>query len=759
MTATPAGVPIVEERPSAAERLTSLKLLKNAIVGNPKAKKAVVDEGAIYWMFDWLADIEYVGEDETLTWNVRVEAARVISTLANGCPYATLRLVRNRVIDALLLSITNLRPNRSKELDVALSTALKSVAASCSAIIGPLDSGLPEFYSHAERDEAKQVLERLFKVTIITLFVFELTAYLVHGVLCFQPDTMDVYLPMLERSTAAATELAYMLHACLSCWETSTPRRIMSQWSPSHLPHRPTPSPSRPRGGSPAGENSGGWVVDKLLSLAREDSPKACLLTPTLAQEAALLAVSALAADNPGLCGILTTPRPNDIGTGLAPLTLIFDLTLSLNSSVQFAALRCAARILRGCKEPPSQIKRMNRATFNPVLTLILQLNQAIVDTTLSLDLKTKCCYIFAILVTDSIPILDTIHQTKSLTTLLKILVDGRPSRETSEWADEVPRAAVRLREAAFLAIAAATLHTQENRREVLNSPVSYIDMVIEGLNDKHVNIRYAACHAARAMSRSTEVQQTTAMDSGLAEKLWEALQKEKDSRVEVVILMCLTNLKMFQQGAIQYIVGMMDRPETSVQLNAIWTIRNTLWRANPNEHQKVFTHMGFDRFYRHATLLTSNDRQVRQQAIILARNTTTSLQMFEFIREGLGLQRLFNALAEGLDIDEDELALQAACTLDNIACLVDRRLFLDQGALLTVLKKRVKTRSGRARHAVFQLLKSIAGDELGAKGLRERGFDVAIAEALRDADPLGMETDGGEWKITATQALKILNR
>lgn len=57
--------------------------------------------------------------------------------------------------------------------------------------------------------------------------------------------------------------------------------------------------------------------------------------------------------------------------------------------------------------------------------------------------------------------------------------------------------------------------------------------------------------------------------------------------------------------------------------------------------------------------LLTSHDRQVRQQAIILARNTTTSLQMFEFIREGLGLQRLFDALAEGLDIDEDELALQ----------------------------------------------------------------------------------------------------
>lgn len=35
-------------------------------------------------MFDWLVDMEYVGEDEALTWNVRVEAARVISTLANG---------------------------------------------------------------------------------------------------------------------------------------------------------------------------------------------------------------------------------------------------------------------------------------------------------------------------------------------------------------------------------------------------------------------------------------------------------------------------------------------------------------------------------------------------------------------------------------------------------------------------------------------------------------------------------------------------
>lgn len=47
----------------------------------------------------------------------------------------------------------------------------------------------------------------------------------------------------------------------------------------------------------------------------------------------------------------------------------------------------------------------------------------------------------------------------------------------------------------------------------------------------------------------------------------------------------------------------------------------------------------------------------------------------------------------------------------------------------------------------------------MGAKGLRERGFDVAIAEALRDADPSGMEADGGEWKNAAGQVLKMLNR
>lgn len=40
-------------------------------------------------MFDWLVDMEYVGEDEALTWNVRVEAARVISTLANGKLFGT----------------------------------------------------------------------------------------------------------------------------------------------------------------------------------------------------------------------------------------------------------------------------------------------------------------------------------------------------------------------------------------------------------------------------------------------------------------------------------------------------------------------------------------------------------------------------------------------------------------------------------------------------------------------------------------------
>lgn len=177
---------------------------------------------------------------------------------------------------------------------------------------------------------------------------------------------MDIYLPMLDRSTTAATELAYMLHACLSCWDTSAPRRIMSQWSPTHLPHRPTPSPSLPRGGSPPEDNKGGWVINRLLLLAGQDnlkvrlptlSPRHHLILISQAQEAALLALSALTADNPVLCGVLTTTRPDDRGEehwsramlkptkrstsiGLAPLALIFDLTLSLNSSVRFAALR-----------------------------------------------------------------------------------------------------------------------------------------------------------------------------------------------------------------------------------------------------------------------------------------------------------------------------------------------------------------------------------------------------------------------------------
>lgn len=50
-------------------------------------------------MFDWLADIEYVGEDETLTWSVRVEAARVISTLANGKLFGTNVSTWSKMID------------------------------------------------------------------------------------------------------------------------------------------------------------------------------------------------------------------------------------------------------------------------------------------------------------------------------------------------------------------------------------------------------------------------------------------------------------------------------------------------------------------------------------------------------------------------------------------------------------------------------------------------------------------------------------
>lgn len=103
-------------------------------------------------------------------------------------------------------------------------------------------------------------------------------------------------------------------------------------------------------------------------------------------------------------------------------------------------------------------------------------------------------------------------------------------------------------------------------------------------------------------------------------------LKTEQDRRVQIILLMCISNLildfsplrevrettcsltgeshtylhqVLFERGVIETVVQFMDHDDGTIQLNAVWAIRNTLYRASAQNHRDVFNVLGMDRFYR----------------------------------------------------------------------------------------------------------------------------------------------------------------
>lgn len=134
-----------------------------------------------------------------------------------------------------------------------------------------------------------------------------------------------MYLPFLSRPGLVSTVIAELLHSALSCWDSPSPRNVITEWLP--LNEREAKSPAtilRNRGWETAGrtEPAGSWVSDRLLRLLADGNTKVrhvpvCLMiiyTVLLtqghfgkqAEEAALQALGALANDNSNLATALT---------------------------------------------------------------------------------------------------------------------------------------------------------------------------------------------------------------------------------------------------------------------------------------------------------------------------------------------------------------------------------------------------------------------------------------------------------------------
>jgi len=327
-----------------------------------------------------------------------------------------------------------------------------------------------------------------------------------------------------------------------------------------------------------------------------------------------------------------------------------------------------------------------------------------------------------------------------------------------NEWAEEIPDASSRLREATLIALASLTLHLDSIRRDLLLMSPSYLDLVMQALDDSCVGVRYAACQCARALSRSVEVLRTSAIDSGLGMKLWLMLKAEKDRRVQMVLLMCMANLvldfspvreTLLDQGVITRIVELVDTGDKAVKRNAVWAISNTLYNCHPQVHRLVLNQLGMERFY---SVLTHADAKVKEQAITLLRNTTTCEDNCAFVVEGLGRSRVFHLLRDGVDGSDNVTVLQSVNVLLNLAQDTEYSgHFREHKDVLTSLKTRLPCRDQDTKKAILATIIALA---VGSQEvLHEVGFVMALKETIHEME-MNVSLGGDTHEETALREL-----
>lgn len=93
------------------------------------------------------------------------------------------------------------------------------------------------------------------------------------------------------------------------------------------------------------------------------------------------------------------------------------------------------------------------------------------------------------------------------------------------------------------MAIAGLTIIDNEIRRRVSDT-MHLFPAIRASLGHSRANVRYAACHCVRSLSRAVSVIRTNLIDTGLGMAVFESFKKkDEDRRVTYIALSAVCNL------------------------------------------------------------------------------------------------------------------------------------------------------------------------------------------------------------------------
>ncbi|KAJ7747843.1 ARM repeat-containing protein [Mycena metata] len=697
--------------------VSSLKTIKNTVIGNPSAKLQLAqDQVFIQNLVQCLNDPAPTDPRED---DLRIEAAHVVASISYGCFKCHQRgdrailtcylgseavlgtLLRFEAPRAFLYAISKFVPEDTATLRSAFARGFRALAIAVADTVGPSQWGLREERSSIKND-AEAALDYLF-----------------------QPESLDLYLPLLL-DPSARVSIARLLAFAV---RNAEHRTAVVTWLPpeDRLKEVKTKRGWEKTAESPnAPSRQGGWACRNLTALV--DSKDAKL------QEAALWGLASIAKDNANVAAALTRSSVDRVPS---PLAVALTLTKSRSTDTQLAACLCATSIIRAAltTHPTNTIPPADDTSARTIMNVV---NRIISSLTEPLTSRTKACFILYYLVTDHPALSFSAFDRGCLGKLAAVLHDLSPSTPRAEWEEDESDSVAGLREGALTAVAAIALFDNTIRRSVTDD-MRLLAPIHAALSHRHVGVRYAACQCVRALSRAVAVLRTNIVDSGLGMAVFQIFKKEtdEDRRVTAAALAAVCNIVnefsplrpiYLDLGLMPRLVKLLGSGDATLRLSALWAVKNLLGKTSGETKRDVMQCLGWPRL---VELLEETDGAVQEQAFHLVRNLAENEPGIEMIFRELGASAILRHITATLSAEDDDVVLQATYFLANIAngAPAYQSHLLASPPLLAALRRALAERGPQVRRPAVSAILELARTSTAA---RRALVDAGVAGTLR---------------------------
>lgn len=158
-------------------------------------------------------------------------------------------------------------------------------------------------------------------------------------------------------------------------------------------------------------------------------------------------------------------------------------------------------------------------------------------------------------------------------------------------------------------------------------------------------------------------------------ERLFKIFKKEDEDRnVTNAALSAVCNIVIefsplqpvfIEDGLVGRLVQLLNTQDPDLRLNSLWAVKNLLRKTTPETKEKVMSQLGWSDL---SGLLIDVDEKIQEQAFWIVRNLAENESGIDLVFRELGADVLLSSLTTGLESPHEEVVLQAAYVMANLA-------------------------------------------------------------------------------------------